>query len=224
MLAALRDSDDGRMPLELMCQACVRLVPVDGASVSMTSGSVYREVVYSTDKVSAHVEAVQFSLGEGPGFEAFGTGRAVLVPDLLSAATSTWPMFAKAVAELPVGALFAFPLQYGAVSIGTLSLYRRQPGWLSNADLTIALEAVDAVTVALLNLRTGVVNGEQWAALPRGREEVHQATGMLIAALGVPADQALARLRGYAFATGRLIDEVAHDIVTRDLHPRELDR
>jgi hypothetical protein len=83
---------------------------------------------------------------------------------------------------------------------------------------------VDAATLALLNVQTGVVNGERWAPLPRGREQVHQATGMLIAALGIPAEQALARLRGHAFATGRLVDEVAHDIVAGLLLPLDITR
>jgi hypothetical protein len=58
----------------------------------------------------------------------------------------------------------------------------------------------------------------------RGREQVHQATGMLIAALRIPAAQALVRLRGYAFATGRLVDDVARDIVARRLSPFDLDK
>jgi AmiR/NasT family two-component response regulator len=43
--------------------------------------------------------------------------------------------------------------------------------------------------------------------------EVHQATGMLIAHLDLPASAALARLRAYAFGHGRSLLEVAGDIV-----------
>ena len=43
--------------------------------------------------------------------------------------------------------------------------------------------------------------------------EVHQATGMLIAHLNLPASAALARLRAYAFGHGRSLREVAADIV-----------
>ncbi|MEV4315505.1 GAF and ANTAR domain-containing protein [Actinocrispum sp. NPDC049592] len=222
--AALLHALHGTDPLGAVCRSCVRLVPVAGASVSMTGGRAQAEMLCSTDDLSARIEALQFTLGEGPTVDAFTAGRPVLVPDVPGAPAQAWPMFAQAMTGQAVGAIFAFPLQYGAISIGMLSLYRERPGWLSGGDLAIALEIVDVAALALLNHRTGVLNGEQLAFLPRGREQIHQATGMLIAALGIPADQALARLRGHAFATGRLIDEVAHDIVNRHLHPRDLDQ
>jgi AmiR/NasT family two-component response regulator len=51
--------------------------------------------------------------------------------------------------------------------------------------------------------------------------EVHQATGMLIAHLDVPAAEALARLRAYAFGHDRALRDVAADLVAGRL---ELDR
>ena len=77
--------------------------------------------------------------------------------------------------------------------------------------------------IVMLNLLAEAEHGDWWLDLPEQREQVHQAVGMLIAAFGIPADQALARLRGYAFAVGRLVDEVAHDIVARRLTPQDLD-
>jgi ANTAR domain len=46
---------------------------------------------------------------------------------------------------------------------------------------------------------------------------VSQATGMLIAPLGVSATQALARLRAHAYATDRSATDVARDILDRRL-------
>jgi AmiR/NasT family two-component response regulator len=54
------------------------------------------------------------------------------------------------------------------------------------------------------------------------RREVHQATGMILAQLNVPATEAFFRLRAHAFATGRTVQDVAHDVVTRILDFREL--
>lgn len=45
--------------------------------------------------------------------------------------------------------------------------------------------------------------------------EVHQATGMVSVQLGVPLDEALVRLRAYAFADGRSLREVSRDVVAR---------
>ncbi|HET9139175.1 GAF and ANTAR domain-containing protein [Actinophytocola sp.] len=208
-----------------LCQVCIELVAVDGASVSVMTDESNREVVYASDEVIAHVETVQFSLGEGPCFEAFQTRRPVLVPDLAEAATPAWPLFAAELAGWPVGAIFAFPLQTGAVRIGAMDLYRRRPGWLSTEQIAIALHAVDVATTVLLGAQAGFPDGsvDGWAEFPLRREQVHQATGMVMAALRIPAGQALAQLRGYAFAAGRVVDEVADDVVARRLSPFDLD-
>jgi len=223
-MAALRDSESKLDTLARMIRACVDVLPVDGASISVMSGPRERETLYASDEIAAKIEDVQFSLGEGPCFEAFSTRRPVLVPDLPQASAVEWPVFATAIATLPIGAIFAFPLQTGAIGIGAVDLYRRQPGWLSGDELAVALEVVDLVTAVLLGLLLGEAGDADGfrGVLSPGREQVHQATGMLIAALGVSAEEALARLRGYAFVTGRSLDDVAKDMVSRKLSPLEL--
>jgi len=49
------------------------------------------------------------------------------------------------------------------------------------------------------------------------RAEIDQATGMLTVQLGVPAAEAFARLRAYAYARDRRLADVAGDIVARRL-------
>lgn len=223
---ALRDHTSIVDPLARLCRACAQLLPVDGASISVMVDNAHREMLYASDPVVEHIEMLQFSLGEGPCFEAFTTGRPVLVADLAEDAATAWPVFASQLADRPVGAIFAFPLQRGAARIGAIDLYRRVPGWLTPAELATALQVADIATTALLGLaaaRPGVGFDDAWLAeLPVNREYVHQATGMLVAEYRVPAEQALARLRGYAFVEGRLVDDVAADLVTRRLHPREI--
>jgi AmiR/NasT family two-component response regulator len=50
-----------------------------------------------------------------------------------------------------------------------------------------------------------------------GRPEIHQATGMVLAQLGIGPEEALARMRAYAFAEQRLLIDVAKDLVARRL-------
>jgi GAF domain-containing protein len=228
VLAELRARTDHAVPLRLVCQACVRLLPIDGASASMMTGTAERTMLYASDDVVAHIEALQFSLGEGPCVEAFETRRPVLVPDLAAAPAQSWPVFAEEMIGQPVNAIFAFPLQSGAISLGAMDLYRHRTGWFSQEELAIALALVDVAAMALLSLQLGEppeggIGAEQWG-MYGDRAVVHQASGMLIAALGLSPEQALSRLRGYAFATGRMVDAVARDIVARDLSPTELDR
>jgi hypothetical protein len=221
VLSALREDTSGIEALAQLCRGCVDLVPVDGASVSLMSDSMHQQMLYASDDVSARIEALQFSLGEGPCFEAFDTRGPVLVPDLKETTTRMWPVFASEASALPAGAIFAFPLQSGAIRLGAIDLYRARPGGLVPAELTVALEIVELATLVLLGARTGGAD-DSLAAMPRGRERVHQATGMLLVALDVSAEQALALLRGHAFAAGRLVDDVARDLVERRISPSEL--
>lgn len=218
VLAGLRGSEEGLDPLGRLCRACVDLLPVDGASIAVISDTAHRETLYASNKVSASLESIQFTLGEGPCFEAFTTRRPVLVPDLAMAASAAWPVFAAEIADLPVAAIFAFPIHSGAISIGAMDLYRSRPGPLTSEELSTALQVVDVAATALLGLHTVDEEGEEWlAALPPAHAEVHQATGMLTFQLQVPPGEALARLRGHAFATGRLVEDVAREIIARRL-------
>ena len=57
-----------------------------------------------------------------------------------------------------------------------------------------------------------------WAELNAlSRTEVSQATGMLVAQLGVEPAEALVRLRAHAYATDRSATDVARDILDRRL-------
>ncbi|GAB3715326.1 GAF and ANTAR domain-containing protein [Nocardiopsis oceani] len=221
--AALSDGADGADVLSLVGQVCTELLPVDGASISLVGGDRTRELLYGSDDMSHGLQRLQSSLGEGPSFEAYATRRPILVPDVAADSGARWPVFSTEIGAHPVGAVFAFPLQRGAIGIGALDLYRSDPGWLSAEEVTTALRIVDIATLALLALRMDSLQGEWVVALPLERAQVHQATGMLISGLGVSAEQALAKLRGHAFSVGRMVDEVADDLVSGRLAPADIE-
>ncbi|WP_116206622.1 GAF and ANTAR domain-containing protein [Amycolatopsis circi] len=226
LLAALREGRDATVPLAQVCRAVVERMPVDGAAVALMVDGTHRTLVHASDPVIEHLDAVQFSLGEGPSFEAFETGRPVLVPDLAQRLPVSWPVFATEAGIAGMCGIFAFPLRQGAAMLGAVDTYRRVPGWLSDEELATVLRGTDVVSSALLAVATAGGTGEEGddvvGGLVRGRAAVHQATGIVIAEFGIPADQALAWLRAYAYSEGRLLDEVARDLVDRRLHPREI--
>ena len=85
------------------------------------------------------------------------------------------------------------------------------------SDLTTTRAVRQAVTSAEADSP-----GPEPTSAPALRREVHQATGMILAQLDISATEAFIRLRAHAFATGRSVQEVAHDVVTRMLDFREL--
>ncbi|MFE3177710.1 GAF and ANTAR domain-containing protein [Amycolatopsis sp. NPDC059235] len=227
LLAALREGRDVTAPLAEVCGAVAELMPVDGAAVSLIVEGSQRVLVLASDQVVEHLDTLQFSLGEGPSFEAFATGRPVLVPDLSRNLPASWPVFGAEAGLAGIGGIFAFPLRRGAVKLGAMDAYRRAPGWLSAAELATILRGTDLVTSALLAVVTAGVAwetpGGAVGAMVRDRAVVHQATGIVLAEFAIPAEQALARLRAYAYSRGRLLDDVARDLVARRLHPREIE-
>ena len=226
LLGIVRDGTNDHALAQRICQACVDGLDVDGAAISLLTTSSSREILWATDATAELLEDLQFTLNEGASMEAATTGRPVLVPDLHhSTETARWPVFTGAVAEQTrVGALFALPLQWGAVNLGVLDLYRAAPGGLSDLQWRDALAAADTAALMLLGQRTdpadpgraGCAGG--WLDHSIGhRAEIHQAAGMVLAQLGVGVTDALARLRAHAFVHQRLLIDVARDVVDRKL-------
>ena len=220
LLEIASDVEEERALAEQVCRAYVVGLDVDGAAMSLLTASTSRQTLYATDETAELLEDLQFSLGEGVCVEAAVTGRPVLVADIHhTTAVSRWPIFAAAVVEQSdVGALFAVPLQWGTVNLGVLDLYRKAPGSLSDAQLRDAMSAADMAALMFLGVRTDPGDGTWLDHSVHGRAEIHQATGMVLAQLGVSATDALARMRAYAFAEERSLSDVAHDVVSRRLH------
>ncbi|MFB8003034.1 GAF and ANTAR domain-containing protein [Nocardia sp. NPDC056000] len=223
LLCALRDSSGRSDAIDRISRTCMELLPIDGVSISLIVNTDRRETLYASDEVVADIESLQFSLGEGPCFEAAKSKRPVLVADLRGTVIRTWPVFATEIGAHPVGAIFAFPLMSGLDSVGALDLYRRTRGRLSTAQVAIAMQVADIVTLAVLRSYPNDPTASWWTELPVNRARVHQATGMIIAASHISEKHALARLRGYAFAVGRLVDDVADDLVAHRMDPGVLD-
>jgi hypothetical protein len=213
-----RISGDTSIPLALrLCRACVDILQTDGASLSVASTDVERMTVCSTDDVAARLEDLQEVVGEGPGTEAFETG--VQAVARVSAATAPedgrWPMFADGVRQ-SIGELtvYAVAIRPGRTTLGVLMLHRASGGPLGVHPGQTQFLA-DAVGAALLRAPE---SHDTSTAAWTDRARIHQATGMVIAQLGVDAEDALALLRAHAFAKGSPLLDVASEVVERRLN------
>lgn len=216
--AELRPPTTGTAALARVCQGCTDLLSVDGASITLISGATgLREMLYASDETSAAVEQLQLGLGEGPCFAAVQRCRPVQVADLAVDPAVAWPVFAIEATTQPVAAIFTFPLHSSGNAFGVMDLYRRTPGRLTAEQFDAALSLADiATTAVLLRFTSAEVDvDELLIELPHHCAIVHQAAGMLIAAHRIPAAQALARLRGHAFAVGASVEQVATDLTSR---------
>ncbi len=194
--------------------ACVELLAADGAAVLlMAEAGVPWQVAAAVGRLTLELEQAQLTVGEGPAVEAYHSGGPVLVPNAVAVA-GRWPGLASV---LPSGvrALFAFPLQVGAVRFGVLEMYSSSPGRWDGAQLSLALRVVDCSADALL-FSVGSAGGDalDWLdRLPGTVPEIDQAAGMSSILLGVSLPIAYARLRGYAFGHDQSLAAISRGVV-----------
>lgn len=200
-----------------LCGALAGTGAVSGAVISTLGRPLGSQTVCASDDVAARIDEIQIDLGEGPCWEALRTRRPVLETDIQNGGGEEWPGARAALRELPVGALYAFPMFVGDLGVGSVDLYRRSAGRLPHGDVremtAVAAAAARHVLRRALddlgNVDDGMADG------PYSRREVHQASGMVAAQLSVSLDDAMLVLRGRAFASGRSVREVAADVVAR---------
>jgi hypothetical protein len=218
-----RQSRGAPISVDHVCAAAVAGVGVDGAGVAVMVSPTVRETVGATDAVAATLEELQLTFGQGPCVDTFIAGGPVLAVDLeASEYLARWPAFTPAALERGARAVFALPLQIGAIRLGVFDLYRTRPGGLTPDELADALAFADTASMVLLD--GAAATRPDTAELARHRADpsihhavVHQATGMIIVQLGVGAETAFARLRAHAYAHDRRLSDVARDVVDRRL-------
>ena len=226
LVAGQAASRGGRVSAGDACAAVVAAVEVSGAWLIAARSAEAGHLMRVTDEVSELLAELQLTLGEGPGPDAAASGGPVLASDLGEVgAVRRWPVFSPAALQAGAAAIFAFPLQVGAIRAGVMGLYRERPGSLSAFQLGDALVFADTATLLLLDAQdqtagdaaAGSGPGGQPPDLALHRAEIDQATGMLTEQLGVGIEEAFIRLRAYAYAHDRGLSDLARDIVARRL-------
>ena len=214
------DHEQGESPGWRLCRACVDVITVTGAGIMLRDDADNGTSLGFSDDVAGTVEDLQFTLGEGPGIDAHSLGRPVLGPRLDDPDRSPWPAFAAAAVSAGVLAAFGFPLRVGAIRLGSLDLYNGGPGDLEAMQLADAVAMADVVTSAVITVQESASAGSLADEMDNPgdlRAVVHQASGMISRQLDLSIHSALLRLRAYAYSEGRSINDVAQDVVTRQL-------
>jgi ANTAR domain/GAF domain len=219
---------DGRRGVEAadrLCAACVVLFDIDAAAISLVFDGAASGTLGSSGGPARTYDELQFTLGEGPCLDSVAQKAPVLVADLADVVETRWPHFGPAMLAHQIRGVFAMPVLVAGEHVGALDFFRIQPGHLVGDNLTGAIAAAELAGVPLLDLMNDDLqaavddpHSNAWADLNMlSRTEVSQATGMLVAQLGVEPAEALVRLRAHAYATGRSSTDVARDILDRRL-------
>lgn len=203
-----------------LCEVTKDIVGVSGAGAMLMFGNEPRGSLCTSNTVSALIEELQFTLGEGPCVDAYVQSQVVLEPNLTEPATPRWLAFSPQAVDAGVRAIFAFPLQVGAVGLGALDLYRDSPGPLTEEQHADALLMTSVVAKWVLDVQAKAPPGSVAEELEQDADfqfVVHEAAGAVSVQLGISVTEALIRLRAYAFVKDRPLRAVAEDVVARRL-------
>lgn len=204
--------------LRAVCGAAALALSASGVGLSVRATNGTYGMAAASDPDTERIEELQFTYGEGPCVDAFTTSRPVLVSDLAADAMRRWPVYAPAIHDAGVRAVFAFPLQIGAVRLGALDVFRTRTGPLSRTELGRAFTYADQIVTTLLDgQERATEDADGLADAIDNRIELFQAQGMVMVQLGTSLAEALTRIRAHAFAQDRRLSDVAADIVARRL-------
>lgn len=220
ILSQLRVGKSNDAGAARLCELTADVLAMNGAGIMLMSNDLPGGSVCSSNQVSALIEELQFTLGEGPCVEAYHRDRPVLEPNLAEPAVDRWLAFAPRALAAGARAVFGFPMQVGAIRLGALNFYRDRAGTLSDEQHADALVMAGVAAMAVLAMQAHAPPGALAAELEAGSERwlvVHQASGMVAVQLDVSVAEALIRLRAYAFANDLLVTKVAAEVVGRRL-------
>lgn len=203
-------------PLPL--RECADALGLDGLAFLVAPGGPPPELLQSCGALTAPLEDLQLTQGQGPTTDA-ARGTLFLGADLATVPSARWPGLLPAVLDLGVHAIFAFPLRVGVIVLGVLTGHRADPGPMSPARLTDTFVLAGSLSSLLIGMAAHP--DAPTALLADGQDlhfaEVHQATGMLSAQLGITPGRALVRLRAHAYGHERPLLDTARDVLRRRL-------
>jgi hypothetical protein len=220
------DEDPDLLPVRL-ARAAAAVLPVEGVGLSLHGEPGLRTPLAASGEVASTAERLQFTVGSGPcllaaesGFPVFGTEEIL---------ARRWPAFHDLlVTRTPVRSVLALSLNGRLKGVGGMDLYLADPDGVSAVDVFEARCVAELVSDHLAVAADWSVwtptELPAWTDTPdaQRRGRLWMAVGMLMLALEAPAPDALAVLRGYAYAAGRTADDVAIDLVERRLQADQL--
>ncbi|WP_435057253.1 GAF domain-containing protein [Streptomyces sp. bgisy060] len=204
--------------LATVCQLVVENCAVESAAILIGRGQ-QRGSLHSTGGVAGAMEDLQITLGEGPSVDAWDTREPVTAGDLAEARfLERWPGFTPQAHGEGVHGAFVFPLQVGAIRLGTLSLYRLEPGHLMPEQVRDALLLCTIALEQLLSLsQENPPSAPGTLGLGTESLQVYQATGMAASQMRVGIEEAFVRMRAHAFSAGMSLSEAAKLMMTGQL-------
>lgn len=205
--------------LQTLVDRSVAIFDAAGAGILLADEGDRLEVMASTSERSEFVELMHLRAGEGPCVEAITTGEVVSVQDVAEIA-ERWPRFAELARGAKYQSMHAIPMGLRGTTIGSLNLFRAEPGELNEADAAAAQALSAVATISILQdrrIREADLSRAQLQSALASRVVIEQAKGYLARTQQVDPDTAFKSLREHARSTSARLQEVAERVLAGEL-------
>src|SRR6478752_1781122 len=135
-----------------LCEACVTLLDVDAAAISLVFDGANTGTLGSSGEFARVYDELQFTLGEGPCLESVSRRAPVLVTDLADGNDRRWPVYGPAMLDHRIRGVYAMPVVVAGEYVGALDLFRVLPGQLGGGQLAGSIVAAELAGMPLLDL------------------------------------------------------------------------
>ncbi|MGY1615560.1 ANTAR domain-containing protein [Geodermatophilus sp. SYSU D00691] len=221
------DGDDPDLLPVRLVRAAAAVLPADGVGLSIHGGSGRRTPLAASSEVASTAERLQFTVGSGPCLETADSQLPVFASQEVLA--HRWPAYHDLlVTQTPLRSVLALALPGRLRGVGGMDTFFTDPAGATTVDVFDARRVAEVVSDHLeLSADWSVWTLDElpaWSdtAVARLRGRLWMAVGMLMVALELSAPDALAVLRGYAYAAGRTADDLADDLVEGHLQASQL--
>ncbi len=192
----------------------VRAIPgADGAGLTLLENDRPDTIVASADFVR-EVDAIQYTLGQGPCITAAAEGRTVMSGSLNG--ERRWPRFGPKVARLGVHSVLSLPLMGTHGALGAMNVYGHAQDSFDQRSIELgelfAVPAAISVRNAQVLAQAKRVAARLQAALT-SRTVIDQALGILISRSGCSTDEAFAKLVTMSQADNHKVSAIAQQLV-----------
>jgi hypothetical protein len=208
------------LPLVLV-QACVAMLPIDGAGLSLTQQ--LRVPLSATSELVTRAERLQTTLGEGPCLTVSGR-HAPLVADL-AVISARWPVFhGELLRQTPFRSVASLPLRMpDGHTLGAVDLYSCDASAAAFAVIPeIGADVAEQMAAFLMGSTSWLagsaddVTSADSSAISQ-RMNVWTAIGMVMERGVLANADALALLRAAAFANDLTLDDLAARVTSREV-------
>lgn len=206
----------GGAVLQLIDEACTRVLGVAAAGIIVTDPRGGVEVVAASDEQARFVELLQSQIDEGPCLDCLRTGEVVNVPNL-SSASDEWPAFTPAALAAGYRSVHALPLRLGGRTIGGLNLLHTSEWWLTELQQRLGQTFADLAVIGLsqdhdVDRQMERLAEETLSAL-NDRATMGQAVGLVAGTLDVSPDRARLMIGIYSRRNGWSAGELARSVI-----------